>query len=145
MGIDRSGARIVEQGHEKPWYADGSNLPESLPGQRNSFNTKHGLPNYSATKSVPSISHLQSAKNIVSRSGGGISSDSWKNSDEEEFRWGDMSSRLTVHGASDISSNFRKERSTSVDSERSVSSLKQKNGLEFAFMNLCKFEYCKIG
>ena len=121
LGIERAGSRsAAEQGHERNLYGGASSIAESLSGQRNSFNIKHGFPNYLAPKSTSANVHLQSAKNIASRSSGGISSDSWKNSDEEEFRWSDMNSRLADHGTSDISSNLRKDRSASEDSDKSV-------------------------
>lgn len=115
LGIVRASGSIADQGHEKL----GSSFAESVSGQRNSFNIKHGFPNYPGPKSININTQLQSAQNIASRSSGGISSSSWKNSEEEEFMWDDMNSRLTDHGASDISSNWRVDRSASEDSDKS--------------------------
>lgn len=117
LGIVRASGSIADQGHEKL----GSSFAESVSGQRNSFNIKHGFPNYPGPKSININTQLQSAQNIASRGSGGISSSSWKNSEEEEFMWDDMNSRLTDHGASDISSNWRVDRSASEDSDKSVS------------------------
>lgn len=123
LGIGRGGGRVSEQGNEKLWYGDSSSYAESVSGQRNSFGIKHGFPNYAAPKSTNANTNPRSAQNIASRSSGGVSGSSWKNSEEEEFMWDDMNSRLTDHGASGISSNLRKDRSTSDDSDKSVSFL----------------------
>ncbi|PON52951.1 RNA polymerase II-binding domain containing protein [Trema orientale] len=119
LGTGRGGGRFSEQGPEKLWYGDSSSLAESLCGQRNSLGIKPGFPNYPAPKSTNANTQLQSAQNIASRSSGGVSSSSWKNSEEEEFMWDDMNSRLTDRGASGTSSNLKKDRSTSVDSDKS--------------------------
>ncbi|XP_062117518.1 uncharacterized protein LOC133831287 isoform X2 [Humulus lupulus] len=120
LGIGRGGGRVSEPVHDKLWHGDGSNFAESVSGQRNSFSIKHGFPNYPAPKSTNVVNtNLQPAQNIVSRSSGGVSSSSWKNSEEEEFMWDDMNSRLSDHGASGISSNLRKDCSASDDSDKS--------------------------
>ena len=123
LGIGRGGGRFSEQGQEKVWDGDNSSFAESVSGQRNSFSIKHGFPKYTAPKSTNANTHLQSIQNIASRNSGGMSSSSWKNSEEEEFMWDDMNSRLTNQGASGISSNLRKDRSASDDSDKSVSFL----------------------
>ncbi|BFG38695.1 hypothetical protein CerSpe_249690 [Prunus speciosa] len=117
LGIGRIGGKITEQGNDKPWYGGGSSVAEPISSQRNGFNIKHGLPNYSAPKSANADPRLKTAPAIASRSSGVLSS-SWKNSEEEEFKWDDMNSRLTDHGPPDISSNSRKDRWTSDDSEK---------------------------
>lgn len=121
LGIGRIGGKITEQGNDKPWYGGGSSVAESISSQRNGFNIKHGLTNYSAPKSANADPRLKTAPAIASRSSGVLSS-SWKNSEEEEFKWDDMNSRLTDHGPPDISSNSTKDRWTSDDSEKLVSS-----------------------
>lgn len=120
LGTGRGGVRVMEQGHEKPWYGGGSSVSETVSGQRNSFNVKHGVPNYPAPKLANANIQRQGAQSIVNRRSGEISS-SWKNSEEEEFMWDDINSRLADHSASDVSSNFRKDRSASDDSDKSVS------------------------
>ncbi|PQP98179.1 polyadenylation and cleavage factor homolog 4 isoform X2 [Prunus yedoensis var. nudiflora] len=117
LGIGRIGGKITEQGNDKPWYGGGSSVAESISSQRNGFNIKHGLPNYSAPKSANADPRLKTAPAIASRSSSVLSS-SWKNSEEEEFKWDDMNSRLTDHGPPDISSNSKKDRWTSDDSEK---------------------------
>ncbi|XP_050122684.1 polyadenylation and cleavage factor homolog 4-like isoform X1 [Malus sylvestris] len=95
----------------------GGKITETPPTQRNGVNIRHGLANYSAPKSANADPRLKAAPGIATRNGGGLSS-SWKNSEEEEFMWDDMNSRLTDHGPSDISSNSRKDHWASDDSER---------------------------
>ncbi|XP_060668959.1 uncharacterized protein LOC107432146 isoform X2 [Ziziphus jujuba] len=112
LGIGRTGGRTTEQGQEKSWYAGGSNVAEPISGQRNGFSSKHGYPNYSAPKPA------NVAQSIASRSSSGISN-SWKNSEEEEFMWDDMNSRLTNRGVSSITSNTKRDHWTSDDSEKS--------------------------
>ncbi|XP_024032992.1 polyadenylation and cleavage factor homolog 4 isoform X1 [Morus notabilis] len=119
LGIVRASGRIAEQGNEKVWHGGGSSFAESVSGQRNSFNIKHGFPNYPGPKSISANTQLQSAQNISSRRSGAAASSSWKNSEEEEFTWDDMNSRLTDHGASDISTNFRVDRSAYEDADKS--------------------------
>lgn len=114
LGIGRTGVRATEQGHEKPWFGGGSGVAEPISGQRN------GFPKYSAPKPANADTHLHTAQSIVSRSSSGISN-SWKNSEEEEFSWDDRNSRLTNHGASAITSNSKTELWTSDDLEKSVS------------------------
>nr|XP_011466793.1 PREDICTED: polyadenylation and cleavage factor homolog 4-like isoform X1 [Fragaria vesca subsp. vesca] len=116
LAIGRSGGNIIEQGHDKPWYGGVSSAAETISGQRNGFNKKHGL-NYSAPKSANADPRLQTPQAIASRNRGGLSS-SWKNSEEEEYMWDDMNSRLTDHVTPDLSSNSRKERWISDDSEK---------------------------
>ncbi|XP_030495762.2 polyadenylation and cleavage factor homolog 4 [Cannabis sativa] len=120
FGIGRGGVRVSESEHDKLWHGDGGNFAESVSGQRNSFSIKHGFPNYPAPKSTNVVNtSLQSAQNVTSRSSGGVSSSSWKNSEEEEFMWDGMNSRSSDHGASVISSKLRKDRSASDDSDKS--------------------------
>ncbi|KAJ4705135.1 polyadenylation and cleavage factor-like 4-like [Melia azedarach] len=107
LGTGRTTGRISDQVHEKPWYGTSSNITESIPGQRNGFNVKQGIPNYSAPKSANAASRLQQTQNIASRSSSGMST-SWKNSEEEEFMW-DMHSRLSDQDAASISTKSRKD------------------------------------
>ena len=123
----RTGGRIAEQGHDKPWYGAASSVVETISSQKNGFNIKHGLPNYRAPKSAYADLQLKPTQCITNRSSSAISS-SWKNSEEEEFMWDDVNSRLPDHGAPTISNDSRKDpndlrknRWTPDDSEKLVS------------------------
>ncbi|XP_050380359.1 polyadenylation and cleavage factor homolog 4 [Argentina anserina] len=116
LGIGRSGGNIIQQGHDKPWYGGVSSAAETISIQRNGFNKKHGL-NYSAPKSANADPRLQTPQVIASRNRGGLSS-SWKNSEEEEYMWDDINSRLTDRVTPDLSSNIRKGHWISDDSEK---------------------------
>ncbi|KAF2289760.1 hypothetical protein GH714_038508 [Hevea brasiliensis] len=116
LGIGRTGGRVAEQGYEKPWFGAGNRVTETIPGQRNGFSAKHGFPNFSTSKSANVDLHLQPTKGIVSKSSSAMS-DSWKNSEEEEFMW-DMPSRLSDQDAANPSNNSRKDRWTPDDLEK---------------------------
>lgn len=123
----RTGGRIAEQGHDKPWYGAASSVVETISSQKNGFNIKHGLPNYRAPKSAYADLQLKPTQSITNRSSSAISS-SWKNSEEEEFMWDDVNSRLPDHSAPTISNDSRndpndsrKNRWTPDDSEKLVS------------------------
>ncbi|KAJ8754186.1 hypothetical protein K2173_002085 [Erythroxylum novogranatense] len=109
MGGARTG-KVLEQGHDKPWYDTGSSIPGVISGQRNGLNLKQGLPKLSATK-APNL-HLEPPQSISSSG----MSPSWKNSEEEEFMW-EMHSRVSDNDIANFSSNSRKGW-TPVDAEK---------------------------
>ncbi|KAI3522929.1 hypothetical protein L1887_00981 [Cichorium endivia] len=76
-------------------YGSVSNSTETISRlARNGFDVKHGLPNYSLHKSSLPDVKLQTLNNLVK--GGGEVSRSWKNSEEEEYMWDDVSSRSVI-------------------------------------------------
>lgn len=88
FGSDITSERVADQGVEKSWYGSSNNSTETIPRlARNSFDLKHGLPNYSVPRSAVSDVKLQQLNK-----GGGEISRSWKNSEEEEYMWDDVSS-----------------------------------------------------
>ncbi|KAL0316134.1 UNVERIFIED_CONTAM: hypothetical protein Sradi_5491600 [Sesamum radiatum] len=93
--------KIKEPGYDRPWYESGSNIT-AMAHQKNGFGLKHGLESYAAPEAANSDSDLQFKQNIAGRSTNGMSGN-WKNSEEEEFMWGEMNSRPTVHSAADAS------------------------------------------
>ncbi|XP_011651991.1 polyadenylation and cleavage factor homolog 4 isoform X1 [Cucumis sativus] len=113
------GRRVVDEGRDKPWSSAGSNLSEKLSGQRNGFNMKLGYENYSAPKSTNTGARLLPVQNFSSSSNNRVLSTNWKNSEEEEFMWGDMNSMLTSHGAPGITSSAGKDQWTPEDSDNS--------------------------
>ncbi|KAL4592071.1 hypothetical protein LXL04_005052 [Taraxacum kok-saghyz] len=80
----KSHGRLANEGVEKTWYGSGSN---STTDHTISRLARNGLQNYSLHKSsIPDVK-LQPMKV------GGEVSRSWKNSEEEEYMWDDVSSR----------------------------------------------------
>lgn len=110
----RAGEKSKEQGLVKPWFESGTVTP-TISDQRNGFDVKQG---YSALRSSTSDANLQPRQGFSSRSTSGMIK-SWRNSEEEEYTWDDINSRLTTdHGA--VGSSGR-DRWTPDDSERTVS------------------------
>ncbi|KAH1039691.1 hypothetical protein J1N35_041434 [Gossypium stocksii] len=105
--VRRTRGNITDQGLDAPWFGATSSIIETIPGQRNGFNVKHGSQNYSASKTVNADPRLHRTHNISGRNSSGLSS-SWKNSEEEEFMW-EMHSRLSEHDAASFSNNTRKD------------------------------------
>jgi len=103
LGISRPGSRVIESGHDKGWYNKSGVATGTMPGQRNGLSLKYGFLNTEAPKSMILDAHHQPAHNITSTQSSVISN-SWKNSEEEEYTWDEMNSGLTGHGTSIVSS-----------------------------------------
>lgn len=89
----RTAGRISVQGRDRPLYAVGDIVPETVSSQRNGVNVKPGFPNYLASKSSGMDGRPPTSKTVVSK-GNNLLSNSWKNSEEEEFMWDTHSRRL---------------------------------------------------
>eukprot|EP00268_Persea_americana_P001350 TRINITY_DN10406_c1_g1_i1.p1 TRINITY_DN10406_c1_g1~~TRINITY_DN10406_c1_g1_i1.p1 ORF type:complete len:1148 (+),score=259.03 TRINITY_DN10406_c1_g1_i1:390-3833(+) len=90
LAIVNASERTVERsGIDKPWYGAGSNATDTTAGQRNGFDFPNSYRNYRVPRSAQTETH-----NIGSRSTRGTPGN-WKNSEEEEYLWEDMNSRLT--------------------------------------------------
>ncbi|XP_061368710.1 uncharacterized protein LOC133311651 [Gastrolobium bilobum] len=114
LGIGRTGGRVTELGHDKSWFKAGV-VPGTVSGQRNGFSLKNSFSNIESPKSMILDAHHQPTQNITSTRSNAITN-SWKNSEEEEFMWEEMNSGLSGHGASSISNNVSKD-SWTVDDE----------------------------
>ncbi|CAJ1968727.1 unnamed protein product, partial [Sphenostylis stenocarpa] len=111
LGISRPGGRVTESGHDKGWYNKSGVVAGTMSGQRNGLSLKYSFLNTEAPKSMTLDAHHQSAPNITQSS---VISNSWKNSEEEEYTWDEMNSGLTGHGASTVN-NLSKDAWTADD------------------------------
>lgn len=80
---------------------DLATIVEPISGQKNGFHIKHGI--FSAPRSANADVKLQPTKNIVTKRGSEVNG-SWKNSEEEEYMWDGMNSRLANPDKSNNSS-----------------------------------------
>lgn len=103
LGISRPSGRVTESGHDKGWYNKSGVAAGTMPGQRNGLSHKYSFSSTEAPKSMVLDAHHQPAHNITSTQSSVISN-SWKNSEEEEYTWDEMNSGLTGHGTSIVSS-----------------------------------------
>ncbi|KAL9238868.1 hypothetical protein vseg_013240 [Gypsophila vaccaria] len=79
------------QGNEKRWLGASGEAEESISTQRNGYDIKHGISNYTGARAASSnVPLLQNPP----RSGLEVSK-SWKNSEEEEYKWDDLGNRAT--------------------------------------------------
>ncbi|XP_023745993.1 polyadenylation and cleavage factor homolog 4 isoform X2 [Lactuca sativa] len=85
----KSNGRVGEQGLEKTWYGSVSNTTDTISRLERNGHTLSS--NYSLHKSsIPDVKS-QPINNLIK--GSGEVSRSWKNSEEEEYLWDDVSSR----------------------------------------------------
>lgn len=112
--VGRDSEKLKGQGSDKPWYSSGSSATMSISNQRNGYDVKHEGHNYLAHKSASSDKLVKPKLELVNRNSRGLNN-SWKNSEEEEYMWDDMSSRPTDYAAV---SSTTKDRWTHYDNER---------------------------
>ncbi|KAH9604772.1 hypothetical protein KSS87_016711 [Heliosperma pusillum] len=94
-GVKRSLTTAVSkssrQGNEKQWLGASGEVEESISTQRNGYDAKRAITNYktarAASTDVPLLQNPPRSSLEVSKS--------WKNSEEEEFRWDDLGNRTT--------------------------------------------------
>ncbi|VFQ88046.1 unnamed protein product [Cuscuta campestris] len=93
---ERNSEKYKKQGFDKPWYDSESSATGIISGERNGYDLKHGLQNYQTRKSSSAEAYMHTAQDSTNRIGPGLNG-SWKNSDEEEYPWDDIHSRLPNH------------------------------------------------
>ncbi|KAJ0258949.1 Pre-mRNA cleavage complex 2 Pcf11-like protein [Hirschfeldia incana] len=113
--IKKVGPRITDDGSGKQWYEAMSRGPNLIGDPREGLHTKSRISNY-ATARLENLESSGPSRNV------GVTYDSWKNSEEEEFMW-DMHSRLSETDVATI--NPKIEFQASDESER----LESKNHL----------------
>ncbi|KAF8403223.1 hypothetical protein HHK36_011322 [Tetracentron sinense] len=114
LGTRRASENVTERGLAKSLYRAGSNVAEVIAGQRNGFDIQYGVLNHRGPKSAQAFDQLEPKQPVANRSSRGVSRN-WKNSEEEEYMWDDMNSRLSDHGAPDSS---RRDSWTPDDAEK---------------------------
>lgn len=117
----KSNGRVGEQGLEKTWYGSVSNTTDTISRLERNGHTLSS--NYSLHKSsIPDVKS-QPINNLIK--GSGEVSRSWKNSEEEEYLWDDVSSR-TVNPILTSSNSSKRDPRLYFDPDRPVS---QKDGI----------------
>lgn len=111
LEIGRIGEKLKQE--DKPWFEPG-HVSGTISNQKNGFDLKHGIQTYPSLRSGNSAATIPPASNFASSIG---MTESWKNSEEEEFLWEDVNSRLIDHGATNSSG---RDHWTPDDSERMV-------------------------
>ncbi|KAK1263642.1 hypothetical protein QJS04_geneDACA008393 [Acorus gramineus] len=96
-----SSEKIADRGPEKLWSGPGRDASDIVVNMRNGLDANHAYGNYHTFRSSEASVQPPPTKGITSR--GKVTSGSWKNSEEEEYTWDDMSSRFTDHGGIDSS------------------------------------------
>ncbi|GAB4833473.1 hypothetical protein Ancab_031716 [Ancistrocladus abbreviatus] len=111
-GFGRSTERIAQQGHDKRWFDPVRGAEESMSSQRNGYDAKPGIPNRVTRLDNMRVPSLQS---VAGRSSTEMSRN-WKNSEEEEYMWDDLNTRVTDHG---VVASMRKDHWAPDDIEKS--------------------------
>ncbi|KAG9155442.1 hypothetical protein Leryth_009872 [Lithospermum erythrorhizon] len=112
--VGKDDEKLKGQGSDKPWFDSGNSSTGSISNQRNGYDVKHGGHNYPVHNSSSSDKLLQPKLDIANRNSSSLNN-SWKNSEEEEYMWDDMTSRPFDHAAV---SGSTKDRWRHYDNER---------------------------
>lgn len=82
-----------KQGFGNSLYGPGNNNAESIVGHKNGFDMKHEFPDFSAKRSANADGKLHPTNNTAIKRYDELNG-SWRNSEEEEYMWDGMNSRL---------------------------------------------------
>ncbi|KAL5717135.1 non-specific serine/threonine protein kinase [Ranunculus cassubicifolius] len=97
LGYGRAGERVTDQdGRDKSWYASDRIATEATASHKNAFGNQHELSKNRASWSGLAAAqvHQKGPIQSVSHSGSRTMNKNWKNSEEEEYIWDNMSSKL---------------------------------------------------
>ncbi|XP_058108333.1 uncharacterized protein LOC131251568 isoform X2 [Magnolia sinica] len=102
LGAGKANDRVAVRGREKPWYGTGSSDVETTAAERNGSDISNAYGNYQAPRPSQALTQMHAPNNMATRSSKGML-ENWKNSEEEEYMWEDMNSRLKDHGGAENS------------------------------------------
>nr|GMD89584.1 polyadenylation and cleavage factor homolog 4 [Ipomoea batatas] len=94
--------KYKKQGLDKQSYDSESIATGTISSKRNGYDLKHGLQNYPSHKSSSSEAYLHATQDSINRNSTELNR-SWKHSEEEEYAWDDIHSRLPNHAIAKIS------------------------------------------
>ena len=83
-----SSAKPMERIVGQKWLRDGKEGGESISGQKNVYDSKHGIPDDVAVRPASNILYVQNDPNTAAEM-----SRNWKNSEQEEYLWDDLGTK----------------------------------------------------
>ncbi|XP_058108371.1 polyadenylation and cleavage factor homolog 4 isoform X2 [Magnolia sinica] len=102
LAAGKTNDRVAGRKRDNPWYGTGSSDADMTAGETNSSDIPSAYGTYQASRSVQVLNQIHPPHNVATRSSRGAMGN-WKNSEEEEYMWEDMNSRLTDHGGTENS------------------------------------------
>ncbi|XP_058070275.1 uncharacterized protein LOC131219242 isoform X3 [Magnolia sinica] len=102
LGAGKANDRVAVRRREKPLYGTGSSDAETTAAERNGSDISNAYGNYQAPRPSQALTQMHAPNNMATRSSKGML-ENWKNSEEKEYMWEDMNSRLKDHGGAENS------------------------------------------
>ncbi|KAL8152901.1 hypothetical protein V2J09_010661 [Rumex salicifolius] len=103
--LGKPNERITDHSYDKQWSSAGRGVEESISNQRNGVNARQSTSSLVPSRSANML--LRPTHSVASRSGRELPT-SWKNSEEEEYMWDDLSSGVSDNVAID-NNNIQKD------------------------------------